>query len=65
MTAHIEIERKFLIPALPPDLELFPCSQIEQAYVAVDPTGTEVRIRRAADRASLTIKRGRGRSRDE
>jgi adenylate cyclase len=66
MSAHVEIERKFLIASLPPNLEQqFPCSRIEQAYVAVDPAGTEVRIRRRGDRTTLTIKGGRGRSRAE
>ena len=65
MSTHIEIERKFLIPTSPPDLEDFPCSRIEQAYVAVDPAGTEVRIRRRTERTNLTIKGGRGRSRAE
>jgi CYTH domain-containing protein len=61
----MEIERKFLIPALPPDLEQFPHTRIEQAYIAIDDTGTEVRIRRRAEETSLTIKGGRGRSRAE
>jgi adenylate cyclase len=62
---QMEIERKFLITARPPDLERFPSSRIEQAYVAIDPAGTEVRVRRRAGRATLTIKGGRGRSRAE
>jgi len=61
----MEIERKFLIPTPPPDLEHFPCSRIEQAYVAIDDAGTEVRIRRRAGETTLTIKGGRGRSRAE
>jgi len=61
----MEIERKFVIPTLPAQLERFPCSRIEQAYVAIDPVGTEVRIRRRAAETSLTIKDGRGRSRAE
>lgn len=61
----MEIERKFLIPAPPPNLEQFPCSRIDQAYVAIDPAGTEVRVRRRAGETSLTVKGGRGRSRTE
>jgi adenylate cyclase len=61
----MEIERKFLIPSPPPGLERFPSSHIEQAYVAIDPAGTEVRIRRRDDDTTLTIKGGRGRSRAE
>jgi CYTH domain-containing protein len=61
----MEIERKFLIPSTPSDLERFPCTHIEQAYVAIDPADTEVRIRRRAGATSLTIKGGRGRARTE
>jgi CYTH domain-containing protein len=61
----MEIERKFVIPALPPQLDEYPSSKIEQGYVSIDPAGTEVRIRRRADETSLTIKAGRGRSRVE
>ncbi|MDQ6779016.1 MAG: CYTH domain-containing protein [Actinomycetota bacterium] len=61
----MEIERKYLIPAPPPDLEHFPSSRIEQGYVAIDPAGTEVRVRRRSDETTLTVKGGRGRSRAE
>jgi adenylate cyclase len=61
----MEIERKFLVPSPPTDLEQFPCSRIEQAYVAIDPAGTEVRIRRRSGATTLTVKGGRGRSRAE
>ena len=65
MSGHVEIERKFLIPTLPADLERFPASLVEQAYVAIDGAGTEVRIRRRGGKTTLTIKGGRGRSRAE
>jgi adenylate cyclase len=61
----MEIERKFLIPYPPSDLERYPHSPIEQAYVAIDPAGTEVRVRRRAGETTLTVKGGRGRSRAE
>jgi CYTH domain-containing protein len=61
----MEIERKFLIPSVPPHLDHFPCSRIEQAYVAIDPAGTEVRIRKRSGVTTLTVKGGRGRSRAE
>jgi adenylate cyclase len=61
----MEIERKFLIASPPPHLDHFPCSRIEQAYVAIDPAGTEVRIRKRSGATTLTIKGGRGRSRAE
>ncbi|MEA2199216.1 MAG: adenylate cyclase [Solirubrobacteraceae bacterium] len=63
--AHMEIERKFLIRDPPPDRERYPCTRIEQAYVAIDPAGTEVRIRRREGETSLTVKGGRGRARAE
>ena len=61
----MEIERKFVIPALPEELDRFASSRIEQAYIAIDPAGTEVRIRRRDGETRLTIKGGRGRSRAE
>ena len=61
----MEIERKFLIPSPPPDLQAFPCTPIEQAYVAIDPAGTEVRVRRRGGTTTLTVKGGRGRARAE
>ncbi|HWF73099.1 MAG TPA: CYTH domain-containing protein [Solirubrobacteraceae bacterium] len=61
----MEIERKFLIPDPPEDLARFPSSQVEQGYVAIDPAGTEVRVRRRAGETTLTVKGGRGRTRAE
>ncbi len=60
-----EIERKFLVGDPPPDLERHPRSQLQQGYVAIDPAGIEVRIRRRDEQTTLTIKRGSGRSRAE
>jgi adenylate cyclase len=65
MYTRVEIERKFLVPTPPPELDQFPSSRIEQAYVSIDPAGTEVRIRRRGGQTSLTIKGGAGRSRAE
>jgi adenylate cyclase len=61
----IEIERKFLVPEPPADLDRWPSTTIEQGYLAVDGDGTEVRVRRRAERAALTVKSGGGRSRVE
>lgn len=61
----MEIERKFLIPSSPADLERYPSTEIEQGYLAIDPAGTEVRIRRREGAVTLTIKGGRGRARAE
>ena len=49
----MEIERKFLISKLPEDLETFPSSLLEQAYLCTDPV---VRVRRSDDTFTLTYK---------
>ena len=49
----MEIERKFLIPVLPEDLETYPHRCIEQAYLCTEPV---VRIRRQDDNYILTYK---------
>jgi CYTH domain-containing protein len=54
----VEIERKFLVPAAPDDLDRHPSSAIEQGYLAIDRDGTEVRIRRRDGAAVLTVKSG-------
>ena len=65
--APIEIERKFIVSALPADLDRHPSSGLRQGYLAIEPNGTEVRVRRR-DRdgqAVLTVKQGGGRTRVE
>jgi len=58
-----EIERRWLVTALPP---LNGAGvRIVQGYLAVDADGTEVRLRRKADRYHLTTKRGDGLERSE
>ncbi len=52
----MEIERKFLLKALPDELSNYPCLHIEQAYLNVDPV---IRIRKENDDYYLTYK-GRG-----
>ncbi len=52
----MEIERKFRIRQLPEDLSSFPIREIEQGYLATDPT---IRIRRDHDEYYLTYK-GKG-----
>ena len=52
----MEIERKFLITALPEHLDTYPCRMIEQGYLSTDPV---VRVRRDSDRYYLTYK-GKG-----
>jgi len=60
-----EIERKFLLRKLPPNLRHFRSRTIEQGYLAVKTDGTQIRLRKAGRHHSLTIKRGRGLSRQE
>lgn len=52
----MEIERKFLVKELPRQLNTFPHTRIEQAYLCTDPV---VRIRRDGNQYYLTYK-GRG-----
>ncbi len=56
----MEIERKFVLGAPPPGLDAHERARIEQGYVAVDPNGSEVRVRRRGDARVLTIKSGSG-----
>ncbi|MDR1000248.1 MAG: CYTH domain-containing protein [Clostridiales bacterium] len=51
----VEIERKFLLDAIPFDLSKFEHIDIEQAYISVDPV---IRLRRADDDFFLTVKQG-------
>jgi adenylate cyclase len=60
-----EIERKWLVDEPPGDLSEFPSRQLDQGYLAIDPDGTEVRVRRSDDEAVMTIKQGAGRTRAE
>jgi len=59
-----EIERKFLVPAVPSSLELGSGARLRQGYLAIDGP-VEVRIRRTDDAASFTVKAGAGLSRTE
>jgi CYTH domain-containing protein len=61
----IEIERKFLVAHPPLDRDRHPSTVIEQGYLAIDDDGTEVRVRRRAGEAELTVKSGGDRSRVE
>lgn len=58
----MEIERKFLIAALPQDLDSYPCHLIEQAYLSTNPV---VRIRRQDQEYILTYKGSGMMSREE
>jgi adenylate cyclase len=63
--AGVEIERKFLVAELPADLADHPGERIEQGYLAIAPDGVEVRVRRRAGQATLTVKSGPGQVRTE
>ena len=59
-----EIERKFLIPDPPLELEKHPFKEILQGYIAIT-DGTEVRIRKKGEEYFLTVKTGEGLIRKE
>jgi adenylate cyclase len=61
----IEIERKFVVAEPPGDLDRRPSTAIEQGYLAIADDGTEVRVRRRAGAATLTVKSGSSRTRVE
>lgn len=65
MSAAVEIERKFLVTALPGDLDRHPARPIRQGYLAIESGGSEVRIRQIGEDTVLTVKRGGGRTRLE
>jgi adenylate cyclase len=60
----VEIERKFLVDRVP-RLRGAEGVEIEQGYLAAEPGGGEVRLRRQGEELLLTAKRGAGLSRDE
>jgi CYTH domain-containing protein len=65
---RFERERKFLVRECPPDLQRFPHARIEQGYLATGHRGAgadQVRIRRTAKGAVLSVKRGAGAVRQE
>jgi CYTH domain-containing protein len=59
-----EIERKFLVERSPPGLDECERVEIEQGYLALA-EDAEVRLRRAGEALTLTVKRGEGRDRGE
>ena len=60
-----EIERKFLIKRLPVEILRSRHFQIAQGYLANEPGGRHVRLRKKAGTTSLTFKIGRGSAREE
>ncbi len=53
-----EIERKFLVKALPPEFDQTPGAAIEQGYLALEPSGRQVRLRKKGETLLLTAKGG-------
>ena len=53
-----EIERKFLLEALPDGAEDAEVRHLEQGYLALEPDGQEVRLRRSDEAYLLTVKTG-------
>jgi CYTH domain-containing protein len=60
-----EIERKFLLKRLPENLKRSRRCLIAQGYLATEPGGRHVRLRKKGKTASLTFKVGRGAHREE
>jgi CYTH domain-containing protein len=62
-----EVERKFLVRPgpLPFDPAACPAETIEQGYLAQDPEGNEVRVRRKGSRCFITVKSRGGLVRQE
>ena len=54
----IEVERKFLLAEPPDGLAEHPAKRLEQGYLAIDPAGAEVRVRRKDDDTLMTVKSG-------
>jgi CYTH domain-containing protein len=63
--AAVEIERKFLVDALPDGLADARADRIEQGYLAIHADGVEVRVRRRAGKSTLTVKSAPGEVRVE
>src|ERR1700756_5422112 len=61
----LEIERKFLVTALPEGMERYPHERILQGYLVVGADGGEVRLRRKGRKHYETVKVGRGEVRSE
>jgi CYTH domain-containing protein len=65
MPSSREIERKFLLKRLPERLKQARRCVIAQGYLAAEPGGRHVRLRKQGETASLTFKVGRGAHREE
>lgn len=63
--ALLEIERKFIIRELPPNIQENPGTKIIQGYIAVADDGTEIRLRKKGGFFYLTVKSGGSLDREE
>lgn len=63
--AAIEVERKWLVEEPPAQALAVAGERIDQGYLAIAGDGTEVRLRRRAERCFLTVKSGGGLVRGE
>ena len=63
--SYREIERKFLVRKLPPDLTSYPSREISQGYLVSLDDGLQVRLRKSGEQHTLTFKRGAGNVREE
>jgi adenylate cyclase len=61
----MEVERKYLLAARPDGLDGHESGRLEQGYLALDPAGAEVRVRRKGTKHTLTVKTGAGLARGE
>ena len=62
----MEIERKWVLDAAPEGLAEHKAQRFEQGYLAIDPAGAEVRVRRKDGKTSvMTVKTGIGMVRGE
>ena len=60
-----EIERKFLVQTLPPDLHTYTSKKITQGYLAITEDGAEIRLRKKENVYFQTAKSGQGLTRHE
>ena len=58
MTGHREVERKFVLAERAGRAREHPSKRLEQGYLAIDPAGSEVRVRRKDDETLMTVKIG-------
>lgn len=61
----MEIERKFLVKQATPGLSKFACWRIRQGYFSLKQKDVQIRLREKGSRCFITIKAGRGKTRQE